>query len=102
MFYKGGVGVKVENSWEAWWFDEQVSFDVLIMFNSLIMIELPFNFLVALNYYVILAVVAHNVFMILTGSHPFTKRKVLGVCFVIAFLLVPIWCSLLTVGDKGE
>jgi callose synthase len=23
MFYKGGVGVKVENSWEAWWFDEQ-------------------------------------------------------------------------------
>jgi callose synthase len=24
LYYKGGVGVKIENSWEAWWFDEQV------------------------------------------------------------------------------
>ncbi len=24
LFYKGGVGVKVDYSWEAWWFDEQV------------------------------------------------------------------------------
>lgn len=31
MFYKGGVGVKIENSWEAWWFDEQVGFDLLVM-----------------------------------------------------------------------
>ncbi|CAM6036816.1 unnamed protein product [Sphagnum compactum] len=23
LYYKGGVGVKIENSWEAWWFDEQ-------------------------------------------------------------------------------
>ena len=25
LFYKGGVGVKTENSWEAWWLEEQVS-----------------------------------------------------------------------------
>ncbi len=25
LFYKGGVGVQIDNSWEAWWFDEQVS-----------------------------------------------------------------------------
>jgi callose synthase len=24
LFYKGGVGVKIDYSWEAWWFDEQV------------------------------------------------------------------------------
>lgn len=23
LFYKGGVGVQIDNSWEAWWFDEQ-------------------------------------------------------------------------------
>ncbi|CAK9227498.1 unnamed protein product [Sphagnum troendelagicum] len=23
LFYKGGVGVKIDYSWEAWWFDEQ-------------------------------------------------------------------------------
>lgn len=26
LFYKGGVGVQIDNSWEAWWFDEQVSY----------------------------------------------------------------------------
>jgi hypothetical protein len=25
LFYKGGVGVKTDNSWEAWWLEEQVS-----------------------------------------------------------------------------
>lgn len=25
LFYKGGVAVKTDNSWEAWWVDEHVS-----------------------------------------------------------------------------
>jgi hypothetical protein len=25
LLYKGGVGVKGENSWESWWDEEQVS-----------------------------------------------------------------------------
>lgn len=25
LFYKGGVVVKIDNSWEVWWVDEYVS-----------------------------------------------------------------------------
>lgn len=25
LLYKGGVGVKGENSWESWWLEEQVT-----------------------------------------------------------------------------
>lgn len=27
--YKGGVGVKGDNSWESWWDEEQVSYEIL-------------------------------------------------------------------------
>ena len=38
LLYKGGVGVKGDNSWESWWDEEQVSsnlpvFQLLLCFN---------------------------------------------------------------------
>jgi hypothetical protein len=38
LLYKGGVGVKGDNSWESWWDEEQVSkdapvFELYIYFN---------------------------------------------------------------------
>lgn len=40
LLYKGGVGVKGDNSWESWWDGEQVSkgapvFELYICFNLL-------------------------------------------------------------------
>lgn len=35
LLYKGGVGVKGDNSWEAWWDEEQVMCYELLTWQSI-------------------------------------------------------------------
>ena len=41
LLYKGGVGVKGDNSWESWWDEEQVSKDALCLYYTFIIAKSP-------------------------------------------------------------
>lgn len=40
LLYKGGVGVKGDNSWESWWDEEQVN-SCVIYFDVNIFVSFP-------------------------------------------------------------
>lgn len=42
LLYKGGVGVKGDNSWESWWDDEQVSYAPVFEIFGLTLVSLFF------------------------------------------------------------
>jgi len=44
LLYKGGVGVKGENSWESWWLEEQVTF----MFHLIVCVIFWSRYIIAL------------------------------------------------------
>jgi hypothetical protein len=54
LLYKGGVGVKGDNSWESWWEEEQVVLKFLYVrsmyLNVFILVLCTFHFLIFITF----------------------------------------------------